>query len=352
MGDSNIFKAREPLKLYMGGELKSWQLRYHTYGVLNENKNNAILVFHSLSTSSSIINKEGPVGGGWWSKVIGPGLLIDTNKYFVICANHIGSCFGSTGPGAINPETGLVYGRDFPEIHFDDIAHAQQPLLNHLGIERCFAVVGGSMGGMLALTYAGLYPESFDKLLLMVCNHRPSAFQVMFRQAQREAITQDPGWLLEKRPEPLPGFISARLAAHLYYRGGEKLDIQFPLDANTMEQHAEQVRELYGYFNYNASRFAENFNVDSYYLLLNAMDNFNLVADAGHYIWANLKASTLVLSIDSDRLYPTVEQQRMVDWLIDMGVPVKHQVLSSPYGHDAFMVDADALKPYIDDFLG
>ena len=354
---------KKPLKLDCGQIINDYPLAYETYGTLNKNKDNAILICHAL-TGDQFVTGLNPITkkDGWWSYAVGPDRSIDTNKYFVICVNVIGGCMGSFGPSHINPKTKKVYGTDFPVITINDIVNAQVNLLDHFGIEKLFSVVGGSMGGMQVLQFVSNFPEKTKTVVPIACTSSHSAQNIAFNELGRQAITADHNWMdgkyLSKNIVPDKGLAVARMAAHITYlskkglqeKFGRKLqerdDLKFGFDADF---------QIESYLRYQGSVFVDRFDANSYLYITRAMDYFDLVKQFNGNLssaFKNTKAKFFVISFTSDWLYPTQENKDIVIALNAIGANVGFVEIESDKGHDSFLLDVPdflrALKNFLD----
>ena len=353
----------KPLKLDCGKTINNFPLAYETYGSLNKDKDNAILVFHAL-TGDQFVTGVNPVTNkdGWWSYAVGPGKSIDTEKYFVICANVIGGCMGSFGPSHQNPETKKIYGTDFPVITINDMVNAQVNLLDHFGIKKLFSVVGGSMGGMQVLQFVSNYPDKTRTAVPIACTSSHSAQNIAFNELGRQAITADHKWqdgeYSSKNTIPDKGLAVARMAAHITYlskkglqeKFGRKLqerdDLKFGFDADF---------QIESYLRYQGSVFVDRFDANSYLYITRAMDYFDLVKRNNGNLsnaFKNTKAKFFVISFTSDWLYPTQENKDIVIALNAIGANVGFVEIKSDKGHDSFLLDVPdflkALKNFLD----
>ena len=354
---------KKPLKLDCGQVINNFPLAYETYGSLNENKDNAILVCHAL-TGDQFVTGKNPITkkDGWWSYAVGPDKSIDTNKYFVICANVIGGCMGSFGPSHINPETKKIYGTDFPVITINDIVNAQVNLLDHFGITKLFSVVGGSMGGMQVLQFVSNFPDKTKTVIPIACTSSHSAQNIAFNELGRQAITADNNWnegnYNTKDTVPNRGLAVARMAAHITYlskkclqeKFGRKLhereDIKFIFDADF---------QIESYLRYQGSVFVDRFDANSYLYITRAMDYFDLAKQFNGNLsdaFKGTKAKFFVISFTSDWLYPTQENKDIVIALNAIGADVGFVEIRSDKGHDSFLLDVpeflSALKNFLD----
>ncbi|WP_022719555.1 homoserine O-acetyltransferase [Rhodopseudomonas sp. B29] len=344
------FGADQPLRLDCGIDLSPFQIAYQTYGTLNADKSNAILVCHALTMDQHIANVH-PITGkpGGWLTLVGPGKPIDTDRYFVICSNVIGSCMGSSGPASTNAVTGKVWGLDFPVITIPDMVRAQAMLIDRLGIDRLFCVVGGSMGGMQVLQWSVAYPERVFSAMPIACATRHSAQNIAFHELGRQAVMADPDWehgrYVETGSHPHRGLAVARMAAHITYLSDAALHRKFgrrmqDRDLPTFSFDADFQVE--SYLRYQGSSFVERFDANSYLYLTRAMDYFDIAADHDGVLAAafrGTKTRFCVVSFTSDWLFPTSESRAIVHALNAGGARVSFAEVETDKGHDAFLLD-------------
>ena len=346
----------KPLKLDCGQTINNFPLAYETYGSLNEKKDNAILVFHAL-TGDQFVTGINPITkkDGWWSYAVGPNKSIDTNKYFVICANVIGGCMGSFGPSHENPETKKIYGTDFPVITINDMVNAQVNLLDFFGIKKLFSVIGGSMGGMQVLQFISNFPNKAKTVIPIACTSNHSAQNIAFNELGRQAITADHNWqdgkYISQNKVPDKGLAVARMAAHITYlskkglqeKFGRKLqerdDLKFSFDADF---------QIESYLRHQGSVFVDRFDANSYLYITRAMDYFDLNKKfEGNLSKAFEKSKTkfFIISFTSDWLYPSSENKEIVIALNSIGADVGYVEIESDKGHDSFLLNVpDFLK--------
>ena len=364
---NNIEKVKrliidKPLKLDCGQTISNFPLAYETYGKLNDKKDNAILAFHALSGDqfasgiNPITNKE-----GWWNYLIGPGKAIDTQKYFVICANVIGGCMGSYGPSNINPKTNKHFGTEFPVITINDIVNAQYHLLEFFKIKKLFSVLGGSMGGMQVLQFVSNFPNNSETAIPIACTARHSAQNIALNELGRQSIMADQNWsngfYQENKKSPDKGLAVARMAAHITYlskkgleaKFGRKLqerdDLKFSFDADF---------QIESYLRYQGSVFVDRFDANSYLYITRAMDYFDLTKQFnGNLSKAFEKSDTkfFIISFTSDWLYPTSENREIVIALNSIGKNVGFAEITSDKGHDSFLLDIPDFLNTIKNFL-
>jgi homoserine O-acetyltransferase len=350
----NVTFAQPPeeLTLESGEKLGPITLTYETYGTLNKEKNNALLVLHALSGDSHAADQN-----GWWENLIGPGKGIDTDKYFVICSNVIGGCKGSTGPASINPLSGRPYGLSFPLISIHDIVEAQRRLVDFLGIENLLSVVGGSMGGMQVLQWMVSYPKRIRSAIPIATTLKHTPQQIAFNEVGRQAVMSDPDW---KKGDyygcssPAKGLALARMIGHITYMSDVSMTEKF---GRRTRQDKEPFKfsadfEVEGYLHYRGDNFVKRFDANSYLYLTKAIDNFNLLNGHGiANIFEGLKAKVLVLAFKSDWLYPTYQSQEIVKACKLSGVEASYCEINSTYGHDAFLLEITKETQLIESFL-
>jgi len=339
----------EPFQLYRGGSLKGAQIAYESWGRLSPARDNAILLFTGLSPSAHAAATEQDPSPGWWQRMIGPNLALDTSRYFVICANSLGSCFGSTGPASIDPATGRRYAVEFPELAVEDIASSAYAAVRALGIEQLAAVVGASLGGMSVVAFASQFPQGARRLITISGSPAASPFAIALRSVQREAILRDPDWqgghYTPEHP-PRSGMRLARKLGTITYRSAAELSQRFgrePLGGNArpLSQFAPRFA-IEGYLETQAERFVRIFDPNCYLYLSSAMDRFDLAEHGGSFsaaLQAVQSESVLVLGVESDMLFPINEQAAIAEAFEQNGLPTRFVRLPSLEGHDAFLVD-------------
>jgi homoserine O-acetyltransferase len=356
------FGADQPLKLDAGTLLSPFQVAYQTYGDLNADKSNAILVCHAL-TGDQHVASPNPVTGkpGWWQVLIGPGKVIDTDRFFVICANVIGGCLGSTGPASTDPATGKPYALNLPVITIRDMVRAQVMLVDHLGIDQLFCVIGGSMGGMQVLEWASSYPERVFSALPIATGARHSSQNIAFHEVGRQSVMADPEWLggnylvAGRRPEK--GLAVARMAAHITYLSEAALHRKFGRNLQDRERPTfgfDADFQIESYLRHQGMTFVDRFDANSYLYLTRAMDYFDLAADHGGRLaeaFAGTKTRFCLVSFTSDWLFPTDESRSVVHALNAAGASVSFVEIETDRGHDAFLLDEPELFAAIDGFL-
>lgn len=352
-------EAPHELKLKSGVSLGPITLAYETYGTLNKDKSNAIMVFHSLTGDAhAAFFHKGEEKPGWWDPMIGPGKGFDTDKYFVICANVIGGCRGSTGPASINPRTGKPFGLSFPFVTIDDMVAAQKHLIDHLGIKKLLCVAGGSMGGLQALIWATQYPGYVQSVIAIATNTRHTAQQIALHEVARQAIMGDPDWQggdYYGKSIPARGLALARMIGHITYMSDKSMDEKFGRKLIAKERLGYDFShdfEVENYLKYRSGNFVQRFDANSYLYISKALDYFDLSSEGKlSDVFARAKAHFLVISFTSDWLYPSYQSKEMVRALKANDLDVSDIEISSSYGHDAFLVEVEGQTKLISHFL-
>jgi len=350
----------DPMVLESGRTLGPVEVVYETYGQPNADRSNAILICHALSGNHHAAGYHTPHDAqtGWWDTMIGPGKAFDTNRYWMICANIIGGCKGSTGPMSIDPATGKPYGLNFPIVTVGDMVAVQRRLLDHLGIARLYSIAGGSMGGFQVLEWALRYPQMVRSAICIASAARLSAQAIAFNSVGRSAITRDPEWKEGgydgKGPEH--GLATARMVGHITYLSEMLLDSKFGRrlqSANRLGYNFTTEFAIESYLNHKGSAFTQRFDANSYLYITKAMDYFDISRSYGPLkeAFASVTARCLFVSYSSDWLFPTSQTKEMVRALLSNGKPVSFIEVDSPYGHDAFLVEVDKLSRIISGFL-
>ncbi len=361
-GPVQLFGPDKPLRLESGAALSPFQIAYQAYGELNADKTNAILVCHALTGDQHVANTH-PVTGkpGWWDVLIGPGKVIDTDRFFVLCSNVIGGCLGSTGPATTNPETGKPYGPDFPIVTIRDMVRAQAMLVDHFGIEKLFCVLGGSMGGMQVLQWASEFPDRVFCALPIATGARHSSQNIAFHEVGRQAVMADPNWqggrYLEAGTRPQSGLAVARMAAHITYLSEDALQKKFGRNLQERERLTysfEADFQVESYLRYQGRNFVDRFDANSYLRMTRAMDYFDLAADHGGKLakaFEGTKTRFCLISFTSDWLFPTIESKRVVHALNAAGASVSFVEIETNRGHDAFLLDEPQMFAAVHGFL-
>ncbi|HLZ82134.1 MAG TPA: homoserine O-acetyltransferase [Caulobacteraceae bacterium] len=356
------FPADQPLALDSGGLIAGLQIAFTTYGRLNAERSNAILICHALSLDQHVASDH-PVTGrrAWWRSLVGPGLPLDTDRYFIICSNVVGGCMGSTGPSSIDPATGRPWGLTFPMITIADMVRAQAMLVEALGVERLFAVVGGSMGGMQVLQWAADYPDRLFAAVCIAAAARHSAQNIAFHEVGRQAIMADPDWregdYAAQGVRPEKGLAVARMAAHITYLSEPALHRKFgrELQRDGLSWSFDADFQIESYLRHQGASFVDRFDANSYLYITRAMDYFDLAANRGGVLADVFRPARevrfCVFSFTSDWLYPTVESRAIVRALNAAGARASFVEIESDKGHDAFLLDEPVLREALGGFI-
>jgi homoserine O-acetyltransferase/O-succinyltransferase len=356
------FGPEAPLAMDAGVALGPWQIAYQTYGTLNAARSNAVLVCHALTMDQHVANLH-PVTGkpGGWETMVGPGRPIDTNRFFVICANVLGGCMGTSGPASTNPATGKPWALEFPLVTVRDMVRSQAALLDRLGIESLFCVLGGSMGGMQVLQWAVSYPERVFAALPIATGARHSAQNIAFHEVGRQAVMADPDWrggrYLEEGARPRKGLSVARMGAHITYLSETALHRKFGRrfqDRQNLSFSFDAEFQVESYLRHQGITFVERFDANSYLYLTRAMDYFDLAADYDGVLaeaFRRTKTRFCVISFTSDWLFPTPESRAIVHALNAAGASVGFVEVESDKGHDAFLLEEPELFAAVQGFI-
>ncbi|MGQ9609949.1 MAG: homoserine O-acetyltransferase MetX [bacterium] len=346
------------LVLDSGEKLGPITLAYETYGKLNEDKSNAILIVHALSGDAHAAGyHEGATKPGWWEGAIGPGKAFDTEQYFVICSNIIGGCKGSTGPSSINPKTGKRYATDFPTITIRDMVKAQRHLIDYLKIDRLLCVAGGSMGGMQVLEWMATYPERLKSAIPIATAAKHSPQQIAFNEVGRQAIMSDANWKNGNYYDselPAKGLALARMIGHITYMSDKSMEEKFGRQRKNGKQPFKFSIEfeVEGYLHYHGDNFVKRFDANSYLYITKAMDMFDVSKGRPlNEVFTGLDAKVLVISFKSDWLYPSYQSLEIVKACKMAGVDTTYCEINSTYGHDAFLLEMESETHLIKHFL-
>jgi homoserine O-acetyltransferase len=357
------FAGEKPFQLESGATLGPVTLAYETYGKLNADRSNAILVLHALSGSAHAASHPEVEGSepGWWEDCIGSGKAFDTDRYFVICSNVLGGCYGSTGPSSINPATGKAFGFGFPVITIGDMVSAQVQLIDHLGIDKLLAIVGGSMGGMQVLEWAAHHSNRVRAAIPLATTARHSPMLIAFSEVGRQAIYADPAWsggdYYDAEGGPDAGLALARMIGHITYLSDESMQQKFGRRLQAQERCGYEFKtefEVENYLRYNGHRFTRRFDANSYLYITKALDYFDLTPPSGRLADAFVNASQvrfLVVSFTSDWLYPSYHSKELVAALTAVGADVSYLDIESTLGHDAFLLEVETMTLLLGDFL-
>lgn len=364
--EKKYFTFAEPpneMVLDSGRRLGPITIAYETLGTLNTDKTNVILVLHALTGDSHVAGyySEDDDKPGWWDNMVGPGKGIDTDKYFVLCSNVLGGCMGSTGPAAINPETGNPYGMDFPMVTIGDMVRAQKALLDHLGIQRILSMTGGSMGGMQVLQWCVQYPDMVLSAIPLATTMRHSALAIAFNEVARQAIIADPNWNngnYYDGPPPNVGLSVARMIGHITYLSDEAMRRKFGRRRQAKDDFSFNFNgdfQVESYLRYQGAKFVERFDANSFLYITKAADYFDLTRQSGQSstvdVFSKALARFLVVSFTSDWLYPTYQSRAMVKTMKKNGLDVSFCEIEAEWGHDAFLLPNDRLTNLIRGFI-
>ena len=340
---------KNPLELLSGKILNEYQLVYETYGSLNSDKSNAVLICHALSGNHHVAGYyEGDEKPGWWNNMIGSGKPIDTDKLFVVCLNNLGGCHGSTGPTSINPETNKAYGSDFPIITVSDWVESQRELMDVLNIPFWKFVIGGSLGGMQALQWSFQYPDLIQNCIAIAAAPKLTAQNIAFNEIARQAIMKDPNWhngnYLEKGVIPDQGLSLARMLGHITYLSDKSMKEKFGRDLKKSKLgfNYDVEFEIESYLRYQGEKFVTGFDANTYLLMTKSLDYYDPVKDMGHTLIDNLhkcKSKFLILSFTSDWRFPPKRSKEIVKLLLDNERDVSYSEISADGGHDAFLMN-------------
>ncbi|RPG96452.1 MAG: homoserine O-acetyltransferase [Candidatus Pelagibacter sp. TMED165] len=353
---------KKPLKLDCGTIIENYPIAYETYGSLNSNKDNAILIFHAL-TGDQFASGKNPVTkrDGWWNTIVGKNKSLDTNKYFIICANVLGGCMGSYGPSSLNTKTGKPFGTNFPIITINDMVNAQYNLLDFFEIEKLFCVIGGSMGGMQVLQFVSNFPNKTKNAIPIACTASHSAQNIAFNELGRQSIMADINWQRGKYNlsdnSPDKGLAVARMAAHITYLSKKGLQEKFGRklqERDSLEFGFDADFQIESYLRYQGSIFVDRFDANSYLYITRAMDYFDLTKQFNGNLSAAFKKSKtkfLIISFTSDWLYPTSENREIVIALNSIGADVGFVEIKSDKGHDSFLLETPDFLSTIKNFI-
>jgi homoserine O-acetyltransferase len=345
-----------------GDRLREVSVAYETYGKLNKERSNAILICHALSGDAHAAGwHRGEEKPGWWDMIVGPGKALDVDKYFVICSNVLGGCKGTTGPSSLNPATGRPYGLDFTVITVKDMVDIQRRLLSHLGISKLFAVVGGSFGGMQVLQWAISCPEMVRMAIPIATSAYSSPQQIAFNEVGRRAITSDLDWNdgdYYGQAQPARGLSLARMIGHITYLSDESMHQKFGRRLQDKSEYSFDFSssefQVEGYLRYHGDTFVKRFDANSYLYITKAIDHFDLTRKGSIPLseaFKGVRAKFLVISISSDWLYPPYQSREIIEALSANDIDVRHREIKSNYGHDAFLLESGQMNYNIGSFL-
>ena len=349
-----------PLRLDGGGALAPVEVAYETYGALDADRSNAVLVCHALTGDQHVASVHPRTGKpGWWARMVGEGRPVDPARHFVVCANVLGSCMGSSGPASLAPDGG-AYAMRFPVITIRDMVRAQAMLLDHLGVRTLAAVVGGSMGGMQALSWAATYPDRVRAAVVIASTARHTAQNIAFHEVGRQAVMADPNWRggdYYDGPPPAAGLAVARMAAHITYLSEAGLTEKFGRKLQARDAKGfgfDADFQVESYLRHQGLSFVDRFDANSYLYITRAMDYFDLAEEHGGRLADAFRGTSTrfcLVSFDTDWLYPTAESRAVVHALNAAGAAASFVELSSPFGHDAFLLESPELDRVVDGFL-
>ncbi|WP_295594747.1 homoserine O-acetyltransferase [uncultured Methanobrevibacter sp.] len=357
---TKFLKIDEPFELESGKSLECITIAYETYGKLNNDRSNAILICHALTGDAHAAGwHRGEKKPGWWDMIIGPGKVLDTEKYFIICSNVLGGCKGTTGPSSINPKTGKEYGIDFPVITIKDMVDVQKLLIDSFNIDQLYAIIGGSMGGMQVLQWVVSYPEMMKKAIPIATTARSSPQQIAFNEVGRQAIFSDPDWnegnYHASGKIPKNGLSLARMIAHITYLSDESMYLKFGRDLQDKDEISYDFTmdfQVESYLHHQGESFVKRFDANSYLYITKAVDLFDLAIDNSIIEgFKDVKAKLEVISVNSDWLYPTEQSTEIVSALNVNDVAVSFSEIKSNYGHDAFLLEKGQLNYLLSKFL-
>ena len=339
----------DPLTLASGATLRAYDLAYETYGTLNAAKSNAILICHALNASHHVAGsyENQPDSLGWWDNMVGPGKPVDTDKFFVIGVNNLGSCFGSTGPLSINPDTGHAYSADFPLVTVEDWVDSHVLLIQYLGIAKLAAVMGGSLGGMQAMCWATRYPDRVANALVIAAAPNLSAQNIAFNEVARQAILTDPdfheGHFAEKQVVPKRGLTVARMIGHITYISDDQMEAKFGRDLRAgLKYSFDSEFQIESYLRYQGEKFSGYYDANTYLRVTKALDYFDPAREYGGNLAKALAPATakfLVISFTTDWRFSPARSREIVKALLTEKKNVTYAEIEAPHGHDAFLLD-------------
>ena len=355
---TNVTEVLGEITLTSGKRLAPVHIAYETYGTLNADKSNAILIVHAFSGDSHAAGRydSSDKNLGWWDAMIGPEKAFDTNQYFVICSNVLGGCAGSTGPASINPETGKPYALDFPVITIADMVECQRRLLDFLSIDKLLSVAGGSMGGMQVLQWVAAFPDKIRSAIPIATTLKHSPQQIALDEVGRQAVMADPKWAIGNyygSGQPEKGLALARMIGHITYMSDASMEEKFSrnLKEDVLSFSFREDFEVEGYLRYRGDSFVKRFDANSYLYITKAMDYFDLSGDRLFPTGTSADIRFLVISFESDWLYPPYQSQEIIHLLKTRGVEATYCKIQSTYGHDAFLLEIEEETHLISHFL-
>ena len=352
-----IFKWNRPFSFTLGGVLPSFQLAYETWGRLNEQKSNAVVLFTGLSGHAHAKSHGKDDTPGWWEAMIGPGKALDSNRFFIVCFNYLGGCFGSTGPASLNPKTGKPYGPDFPPILLQDIVEAVKLAIEGMGISRLYATVGASMGGMVALEYAARFAKAVERTIMISASGRPGPQSISYRFVQRQVIMNDRafcnGWYYDNEEKPYRSMAVARQIGNITYRSRDEFNERFGRSRTGDGYNFGPDFQVESYLHHMGTKLGSNFDPNSFLFLSKAMDLYSLGYGFPSYESgvARIEARALIIGVDTDMLFPVQEQKEVYSTLVKLGKDADFSLLESASGHDAFLVEVEFFEREIQNYL-
>ena len=360
---TSVAKINKPLKLVSGKIISEYDLKYETYGKLNKEKNNAVLICHALSGNHHVAGYyENDKKPGWWDNMIGPNKPIDTDKLYVVCLNNLGGCHGSTGPTSINPDTKKIYGSDFPIMTVSDWVNSQKELMNYLGIPSWRFIVGGSLGGMQAFQWTIQNPMLVENCVVIAAAPKLTAQNIAFNEVARQAIMKDPNWhdgnYMEKGVIPSQGLALARMLGHITYLSDESMGEKFGRDLKKtkLNFNYDVESQIESYLRYQGEKFVTGFDANTYLLMTKSLDYFDPIKDFGdslRNIFKTVNSKYLIISFTSDWRFPPKRSRELVKLLLDNDKNVSYSEINSEGGHDAFLMNNkdyfDIMRSFIDE---
>ena len=360
---TSVAKINKPLELVSGKIISEYDLKYETYGKLNKEKSNAVLICHALSGNHHVAGYyENDKKPGWWDNMIGPNKPIDTDKLYVVCLNNLGGCHGSTGPTSINPKTKKIYGSEFPIVTVSDWVNSQKELMSYLGIPSWRFIVGGSLGGMQAFQWTIQNPTLVENCVIIAAAPKLTAQNIAFNEVARQAIMKDPNWhdgnYIEKGVIPSQGLALARMLGHITYLSDESMGEKFGRDLKKTKLNFNYDVEfqIESYLRYQGEKFVTGFDANTYLLMTKSLDYFDPIKDFGNSlknIFKTVNSKYLIISFTSDWRFPPKRSRELVKLLLDNDKNVSYSEINSEGGHDAFLMDNkdyfDVMKSFIDE---
>ena len=360
---TNVAEIKEPLQLDSGNVIKEYNLKYETYGKLNQDKNNAVLICHALSGNHHAAGRyDNDKKLGWWDNMIGPNKPIDTNKLYVVCLNNLGGCHGSTGPTSKDPNTNKIYGSSFPIVTVSDWVRSQKELMKYLDIPSWRFIVGGSLGGMQAFQWTIQYPLLVQNCIVIAAAPKLTAQNIAFNEVARQAIMKDPDWhngnYIEKGTAPAQGLALARMLGHITYLSDESMGEKFGRDLKKpkLNFNYDVEFQIESYLRYQGEKFVTGFDANTYLLMTKSLDYFDPIKDFGdslNDLFKSVESKYLVVSFTSDWRFPPKRSRELVKLLLDNEKNVSYSEINSEGGHDAFLMDNkdyfEVMKYFIDE---